>query len=280
MKRIYRSYLSEVWLLILISFFGCFHSSQVVENDEIVSHSKIIRPIDVDAAVCEKVGKGYLQKFGYEEIIRLAEKAGFIEYKTNLSIQLISYESTISTSFIPVFSRYAVAAAVASQADSPLPGPADVAAVGVIVIGLVDAGLLDGYLLNSLGGWLFSTAKPAVSTGSAKGSTEPGSGASDAEVLPRPEAKYLGSGKHGVGWTEGPATARSLGKPQGQWGSKADLDYAAEKARSLKPGEGQWFDLPEGHSSVVHRPDGTSVPASRFWVRNNGTGTFHGYPAE
>jgi hypothetical protein len=99
-------------------------------------------------------------------------------------------------------------------------------------------------------------------------------------ALPRPEAKYLGSGKHGVRWKEGPATAKSLGKPQGQWGSKADLDYAAEKAGSLKPGEGQWFDLPEGHSSVVHMPDGTSVPANRFWVRNNGTGTFHGYPAE
>jgi hypothetical protein len=96
----------------------------------------------------------------------------------------------------------------------------------------------------------------------------------------KPEGKYLKGKKHGVNWTEGPATAKSLKKSQGQWGSTADLDFAGEKASTLKPGEGRWFDLPEGHSSVVHRPDGTTVPANRIWVRNNGTGTFHGYPAE
>jgi hypothetical protein len=59
-----------------------------------------------------------------------------------------------------------------------------------------------------------------------------------------------------------------------------DLEYATEKAQTLKPGESGWFELPEGHTSVVHRPDGTTVPATRFWVENNGTGTWHGYPAE
>jgi hypothetical protein len=108
-------------------------------------------------------------------------------------------------------------------------------------------------------------------------STGSGSGSSG---VPRPEAGYLGSKKHGIGWKEGPAAAKSLGKPQGQWGSKADLDFAAEKAATLKPGEGKFFDLPPGHSSVVHRPDGTTVPANRIWVRNNGTGTFHGSPWE
>jgi hypothetical protein len=96
---------------------------------------------------------------------------------------------------------------------------------------------------------------------------------------PRPEAKYEGSGKHGVNWKEGPATSKSTGKSQGQWSQK-DLEYAATKAGTLKAGEGAWFDLPEGSTSVVHRPDGTTAPATRFWVRNNGTGTFHGYPAE
>jgi len=96
----------------------------------------------------------------------------------------------------------------------------------------------------------------------------------------KPEAKYLGSKKHGIGWKEGPATAKSTGIPQGQWGSKGDLNYAGQQAATLKPGEGGWFSLPPGHGSVVHRPDGTTVPASQFWVRNNGTGTFHGYPAE
>jgi hypothetical protein len=98
--------------------------------------------------------------------------------------------------------------------------------------------------------------------------------------VPRPEAGYLGSKKHGIGWKEGPATAKSTNKPQGQWGSQADLDFAAEKAATLKPGEGAFFELPPGHSSVVHKPDGTTVSATRIWVRNNGTGTFHGAPWE
>lgn len=68
-----------------------------------------------------------------------------------MRIQLASSGSVVAAGFVRVFSRYAFAAAVTSQADSPLPGPADIAAVGVIVIGLVDAGLLDGYLLKSVG---------------------------------------------------------------------------------------------------------------------------------
>ena len=95
----------------------------------------------------------------------------------------------------------------------------------------------------------------------------------------RPEGKYLKGKKHGIEWTEGPAEARKTGKPQGQWGSRADLDFAGERAGSLAPGEGAYFTLPPGNSSVVHLPDGSTVPATRIWVRNNGSGTFHGYPS-
>ena len=94
----------------------------------------------------------------------------------------------------------------------------------------------------------------------------------------RPEKIYTGSKKHGIKWTEGPATAKSLGKPQGQW-SQADLDYAGQMASTLKPGEGATFALPEGSTSVVHLPDGSTVPATHIWVRNNGAGTFYGYPS-
>ncbi len=94
----------------------------------------------------------------------------------------------------------------------------------------------------------------------------------------RPEAKYLKTGKHGVNWKEGPATAKSTGIPQGQW-SKADLEYAATKASTLEKGQGAWFGFPSGSTSVVHMPNGTTVQATKIWVRNNGTGTFHGYPA-
>jgi Pretoxin HINT domain/Hint domain len=51
----------------------------------------------------------------------------------------------------------------------------------------------------------------------------------------RPEGGYLSTKKHGIFWKEGSATAKSLGKSQGQWGSKADLDFAAGKAATLKP---------------------------------------------
>jgi len=107
----------------------------------------------------------------------------------------------------------------------------------------------------------------------------PGDSHGGAAGNPRPEAKYLGSGKHGVNWKEGPATAKSTGKPQGQW-SQADLAVASENAGTLKPGEGQSFPLPAGSTSIVHRPDGTTGQATSMWVRNNGTGTFHGYPTE
>ncbi|WP_146140858.1 hypothetical protein [Haliangium sp. UPWRP_2] len=166
-KRFLRSCLAEVWLIGFLSLFGCIHSSQAIEDNEIASHVNI-RPIDLDSATAEKIGREALQKIGYEKIIRLAERAGFVAYKSDVKIQLASYEPVVAAGFVPVFSRYAAAAAVTSQADSPLPGPADIAAVGVVVVGLVDAGLLDGYLLNTLGGWLFSKAKTEVGAGAAK----------------------------------------------------------------------------------------------------------------
>ncbi len=134
----------------LSSLWGCLHASQMIDNNEIVAQPKI-RPIDVDAAVAERVGQEALENIGYDEIIRLADKAGFVENRSDERIQLVAYGSVAATASMRVFSRYAFAAAVTAQADSPLPGPADIAAVGVIVIGLVDAGLLDGYIIKSVG---------------------------------------------------------------------------------------------------------------------------------
>lgn len=93
----------------------------------------------------------------------------------------------------------------------------------------------------------------------------------------RPEAAVLGSKKHGVKWKEGRARAVKDGKPQGQW-HESDLNFATEKANTLKPRESGVFDLPPGSKSIVHMPDGTTKPATKMWVRNNGTGTWHGYP--
>jgi RHS repeat-associated protein len=101
----------------------------------------------------------------------------------------------------------------------------------------------------------------------------------------RPEEGYLGSKKHGVEWKDGRSLAmrpdaKGVRTPQGQWGSDADLQWAAQQAATLKPREANYFTLPAGHSSYVWRTDGTRVPANRAWLRNNGTGTFHGYPKE
>jgi hypothetical protein len=96
----------------------------------------------------------------------------------------------------------------------------------------------------------------------------------------KPEGIYLGSKKHGIHWTEGAALARSTQTPQGQWGSLADLEFAGQKAATLAPRQGAYFDLQPGHSCIVWHPDGTRGAASRIWVRNNGNGTFHGYPLE
>lgn len=49
-------------------------------------------------------------------------------------------------------------------------------------------------------------------------------------------------------------------------------------ANTLKLGESGYFDLPEGSQSIVHMPDGTTQAATRMWIRNNGTGIWHGYP--
>ncbi|KAB1438070.1 hypothetical protein [Candidatus Galacturonibacter soehngenii] len=86
-----------------------------------------------------------------------------------------------------------------------------------------------------------------------------------------------GSGKHGVKWKEGAARAKDTGNPQGQW-AKEDLNYATEAANKLEPGESGYFNLPEGSKSIIYNPDGTTQTATRFWIRNNGTGTWHGYP--
>lgn len=61
-------------------------------------------------------------------------------------------------------------------------------------------------------------------------------------------------------------------------GSTGDLDYATKQVSTLKPGQSAYFDLPVGSESIVYMPDGSIVKATKFWIRNNGTGTWHGYP--
>ncbi|MCW3161379.1 hypothetical protein [Chryseobacterium oryctis] len=108
----------------------------------------------------------------------------------------------------------------------------------------------------------------------------------------KPENGYKRRKEHGIQWQEGDAKrrARETGNPQGKWGSTEDLDYAGKKAGTLEPGPekngkptpGDFEDFPinEGSTSTVYNPDGTQSKPDKIRVRNNGNGTFHGFPID
>lgn len=92
------------------------------------------------------------------------------------------------------------------------------------------------------------------------------------------ERKLFGSGKHGLKWKEGPARAKKTGKPQGQFGSKSDIDFAVQKGGEIGLRKTGTFDLPKDHSSLVHMPDGTVMPAKKVFVKVYPSGKVHAYP--
>ena len=88
---------------------------------------------------------------------------------------------------------------------------------------------------------------------------------------------YGGGGGASTRWTRTAWLAPHLDPgtgSQGQWAAD-DLSIATDAAATLAPRQHAVFDLPPGSSSVVHMPDGSTVVATRFWVRNNGSGTWH-----
>jgi hypothetical protein len=158
--------------------------------------------------------------------------------------------------------------------------PAGVGVHGAALAGEIYSGSV---FLNAIDGLTSGTDEPTESTTNESPSQGTSETPSDPPRL-EPEEGYRDSKKHGINWTQGKAQANNpnpkTGKkvPQGQWGSEEDLKYAGEKAATLEPGKGDYFPLPEGSKSIVHMPDGSTKPATHIWVRNNGTGTFHGYP--
>ncbi|HGX0509241.1 TPA: hypothetical protein ACNRZD_004936, partial [Escherichia coli] len=70
--------------------------------------------------------------------------------------------------------------------------------------------------------------------------------------------------------------------PHGVWRSKDDLKYAGEQAATLKPGEMKDFPINQNSKSEVYIPGGNGVPIKpdKIRVRNNGDGTFHGFPID
>jgi len=145
-KKIYPCYFLS-WLLL-----ACAAAPQTWEPSLPGATSKAQRPIDTDPEQAAQIGQEALEKFGYEKIFNLALQAGFVQRRDEDNPIKVDYiEVSIALegrAFAWVFSRYALSAGITSQLDSPVPGPADVVALGILVVGLIDAGLLDGSLLS------------------------------------------------------------------------------------------------------------------------------------
>ncbi|MCY7259894.1 RHS domain-containing protein [Pseudomonas protegens] len=104
----------------------------------------------------------------------------------------------------------------------------------------------------------------------------------------RPEPGYERGKVHGIKWQESDAIKRAqeTGNPQGKWGNRDDLKYAGQQASELPTGpngkKGPFFDIPinPDHKSVVYNPDGSKSIPDLIRIRNNGNGTFHGFPID
>jgi hypothetical protein len=128
---------------------------------------------DLDNVTLERIGQLALDSVGYDEIMKRAEQVGWVKKvrkpqpKAPAGKGLIGQSETeVVVVMFEVFTEYAVTAGVVSQLDSPLPGPADLAALGLIALGLYKAGAVG---LNAL-----STATaPATATTPAPTSPPP-----------------------------------------------------------------------------------------------------------
>ncbi|MFJ3882872.1 hypothetical protein ACIPW5_36150 [Streptomyces sp. NPDC090077] len=94
----------------------------------------------------------------------------------------------------------------------------------------------------------------------------------------KPEAPLLKGAKHGIDWTEGPARASKEMKPQGKFGTPADVHYATVRAAELGPGKTGFFKLPEGHGCIEYMPDGTTRTPNALFVKVYPNGKVHAYP--
>ncbi|MCX5587962.1 hypothetical protein [Streptomyces erythrochromogenes] len=94
----------------------------------------------------------------------------------------------------------------------------------------------------------------------------------------KPEAPLLKGAKHGIDWTEGPARASKEAKPQGKFGTPADVQYATERAADIGPGKTAFFKLPEGHGCIEYMPDGTTRTPNSLFVKVYPNGKVHAYP--
>lgn len=88
-------------------------------------------------------GRQALQLVGYEKLIEMAIAAGLLPppppAQEGEPVQ--RQAAAAAATFGELFAPWATAAGVASQVDSPAPGPGDVVALGILAVGLIAAGV-------------------------------------------------------------------------------------------------------------------------------------------
>ena len=103
---------------------------------------------DRDHSETAEIGREVLQTIGYEQPMQAAVEAGHLERSDSAQegnqtqSSPLDPNSTIfgeGATFGMVFGRYAVAAGIASQLDTPAPGPGDLISLGILAVGLAAA---------------------------------------------------------------------------------------------------------------------------------------------
>ncbi|MBK9266738.1 MAG: hypothetical protein IPM54_44000 [Polyangiaceae bacterium] len=131
-----------------------------------------------------KLGQMAIDSLGYEKIMTRAEDMGWVEtvaVEQALSVADKRFiadgpppsSAVVEAAFKRVMTRAAPAALLASQADSPAPGPGDLVALGILAAGLVAVGGITVYELVTAPPAAATTAAPAPAPAAQPNATPP-----------------------------------------------------------------------------------------------------------
>ncbi|MBK9265376.1 MAG: hypothetical protein IPM54_37025 [Polyangiaceae bacterium] len=140
--------------------------------------------INGDNRTMAKVGRLAIDTLGYDEIITRAEQMGWVK-----TVRFEQAQSTAEKKFIGdvpptssavveaafkrVMTRAAPAALLASQTDSPAPGPGDLVAVGILAVGLLAVGAISAYEIIATEDTPVTTTPAPASAAQPKATTAP-----------------------------------------------------------------------------------------------------------
>lgn len=128
----------------------------------------------LDEKILKKIGQMALDSLGYEEIMNRAEQQGWVKWvrvpraRAAENKQFLAQDAaTIAAdTFTRVFTKAAPVALFSSQADSFLPGPGDIGALGIMAGALIVAGAMTVYTIATAPA-ATATSAPPVATATA-----------------------------------------------------------------------------------------------------------------